>query len=39
MDEIVIRIMVELLGTLALTTEELKQGRPSEFVLANVSSY
>jgi len=39
MDEIVIKIMVELLGTLALATEVLKQGRSSEFVLTDVSSY
>jgi hypothetical protein len=34
LDEIVIKIMVELLSTLALATRELKQGRSSEFVLA-----
>ncbi len=34
LDEIVIKIMVELLSTLALATRELKQGRSSESVLA-----
>lgn len=34
MDEIVAKIMVELLSTLALTTKEIKQGRQSESVLA-----
>jgi len=34
MDEIVVKIMVELVSTLALATKELKQGRPSESVLA-----
>ena len=32
MDEMVANIMVELLSTLALATQELKQGRPSESV-------
>ena len=36
MDEILFKIMVELLSTLALTTKEIKQGRPSEFFLADV---
>jgi hypothetical protein len=35
-DEMVARIMTELLFTLALATKELKQGRSSESVLANV---
>ena len=35
-DELVVKIMVELLSTLALVTNELKQGRPSEYVLANI---
>ena len=39
MDEMVIKIMVELLSTLALATRELKQGRSSESVLADVLSY
>jgi len=30
MDELVVKIMVELLSTLALATKELKQGRSSE---------
>ena len=34
MDEIVVKILVELVSTLALATKELKQGRPSESVLA-----
>jgi hypothetical protein len=36
MDEMVIKIMSELLSTLALTTKELKQGRSSELILADV---
>ena len=30
LDEILVKIMVELISTLALATAELKQGRPSE---------
>jgi hypothetical protein len=30
MTEIVVKIMVELLSILALTTKQIKQGRPSE---------
>jgi len=37
MDELVVDIMVELLSTLALTTNELKQGRSSKFVLSEIS--
>jgi hypothetical protein len=36
MTEIVIRIMVELLSTLALATKQIRQGRPSESVFADV---
>ena len=36
MDEIVVKILVELISTLALVTEELKQRRTSESVLANI---
>ena len=36
MDEIVIKILVELISTLALVTEELKQRRSSESVLADI---
>jgi hypothetical protein len=36
MDETVVKIMVELLSTLALTTKELKPGRQSEFVYADM---
>ena len=39
MDEIVAKILVELISTLALVTEELKQRRSSESVLANVLLY
>jgi len=39
MDEMIVKIMVELLSTLALATRELKQGRPSESVLAGESPY
>ena len=36
MDEIVAKIMVELLSTLALATKQLKQGRSSEFILLDL---
>jgi hypothetical protein len=36
MDEMVVKIMVEVLTTLALTTKDLTQGRPSESILANI---
>jgi len=36
MNEIVVKILVELISTLALVTEELKQRRSSEPVLADV---
>jgi hypothetical protein len=39
MDQMVVKIVVELLSTLALATRELKQGRPSESVLADVLPY
>jgi hypothetical protein len=39
MDEIVAKIMVELLSTLALATKELKQGRSSEFILLDLLLY
>ena len=39
MDEIVVKILVELLSTLALATKELKQGRPSESVPPDVVTY
>ena len=39
MDEILVKIMVELISTLALATTELKQGRPSESLLADVFYY
>jgi hypothetical protein len=32
MTEIVVKILVELLSTLALATKQIRQGRPSEFV-------
>jgi hypothetical protein len=35
MNEIVVKIMVELLSTLALVTKQIKQGRPSEFVFSD----
>jgi len=35
MDEIVVKILVELISTLAQVTEELKQRRSSESVLAD----
>ena len=39
MDEIVVKILVELLSTLALATKELKQGRPSESAPPDVVPY
>jgi hypothetical protein len=39
MDEIVAKIMVELLSTLALATKELKQGRSSEFIFLDLLLY
>ena len=36
MTEIVVKIMVELLSTLALATKQIRQGKPSEFVRAGV---
>jgi hypothetical protein len=39
MDEIVVKIMLDLLATLALVTKELKQGQSSESVFANTLPY
>ncbi len=39
MTEIVVKILVELLSTLALATKQIKQGRPSESVFSDVLSY
>ena len=39
MDDIIVKIMLELLSTLALATRELKQGRSSEPILADVLPY
>jgi hypothetical protein len=36
MDDIVVKILVELISTLALVTEELKQRRSSKSVLTDV---
>ena len=36
MDELAVKILMELLSTLALATKELKQGRSSESVLADI---
>jgi hypothetical protein len=36
MDEIVVKIIVEVLTTLALATKELKQGRSSESALVGI---
>ena len=38
-DDMVVKILVELLSVLALVTEELNQRRSSESVLADVLSY
>jgi len=39
MVEIAVKIMVELLSTLALVTEEFQERRPSECILADVTPY
>jgi hypothetical protein len=39
LDEIVVKILAELLSTLALATKELKQGRTSESVFTDVLRY
>jgi len=39
MDEILVKIMVELISTLALATAELNQGRPSKSFFAEVFSF
>jgi len=36
MEEMVVKIMAELLSVLALTTKELKQGRSSESLLVDI---
>ena len=36
MTEIIVKIMVELLSTLALATKQIRQGRPSKFVFADI---
>ena len=38
MTEIIVKIMVELLSTVALATKQIRQGRPSKFILANIFS-
>jgi hypothetical protein len=35
MAEIIVKIMVELLSTLAVATKQVEQGRPSESILAD----
>ena len=37
MTEIIVKIMVELISTLALVTKQIKQKRPSEYILTNMS--
>jgi hypothetical protein len=37
MDEMIVKIIVELISTLAVATKELKQGRASKSVLTDVS--
>ncbi len=39
MDEIVVKIIMELLSTLALATRELKQGRSRESIFAALLPY
>jgi hypothetical protein len=37
MTEIIVKIMVETISTLALVTKQIKQKRPSEYILINSS--
>jgi len=37
MAEIIVKIMVETISTLALVTKQIKQKRPSGYILANLS--
>jgi hypothetical protein len=39
MNEMVVKILVELLSTLALTTKETKQGKLSEFIVGEGTYY
>ena len=39
MTEMVVKILVELLSTLALATKQIKEGKPSESVFREVSCY
>jgi len=39
MTEMVVKILMELLSTLALATKQIRQGRLSESVFTDVSSY
>ena len=36
MTEIIVKILVELLSTLALATKQIRQGRPSKFDFADI---
>ena len=36
MTEIIVKIMAELISTLALVTKQIKQRRPSEYILTNL---
>jgi hypothetical protein len=36
MTEIIVKIMVELISTLALVTKQIKQGRPSKFAITDM---
>ena len=38
-DEVIVKIMVELISTLALATKELKQGRLSKYFVVDMLSY
>jgi hypothetical protein len=37
MTEIIVKIMAELISTLALVTKQIKERRPSEYILTNLS--
>jgi len=39
MTEIIVKTMVELISTLALVTKQIKQRRPSAYILTNLSHW
>ena len=39
MTEVIVKIMVELISTLSLVTKQIKQRRPSGYILTNLSHW